>query len=109
MHRSYVVHFWVRGGREFGAAEPELLLSSPPAHLHSVRGVWSGRSSQLLCPQATCKGMIVRKIQKPNDRIAGDVPKPISWDGSKQDFHGFWAHKISNPRVNFLEKWRKRQ
>lgn len=84
--------FGTRGGREFLAAEPELLVSSPPAHLHSVRGVWSGRSSQLLCPQGTSTGLLER--YRSSDAVAGDVPKPTSRDGSKQDFHGFWAHKI---------------
>lgn len=39
------VHLWGGAWGEFVAAEPELLLSSPPAHLHSGK-VWSGDSSQ---------------------------------------------------------------
>lgn len=57
------------------AVEPELLLSSPPAHLYSVREVWSGDSSQLLCPRGTSTGMVVKKRQKLNERVAGGRPK----------------------------------
>ena len=83
-----------RGGGEFLAAELELLLSTPPAHLHSVREVWSRRPGQLLCPQGTSNGMVVRKSQKLDDRVAADGPKPVSQDGSKQDCYGYWAQKI---------------
>lgn len=58
------------GGGKFLAAELELLLSSPPAHLHSVREVWSERPGQLLCPQGTSNGMVVRKLEKLDDRVA---------------------------------------
>ena len=64
-----------RGGEKFLAAELELLLSSPPAHLHSVREVWSERPGQLLCPQGTYNGMVVRKLEKLDDRVAGGRPK----------------------------------
>lgn len=101
------------------AAEPELLLSSPPAHLHSLREVWSGDSSQLLCPQGTSNGTIVRKIQKPHDPVAGET--------SQSQFHPMILNRIFTDsglmrfeilgtlplfcflRVNFLGKWRKLQ
>ena len=63
------------GGGEFLAAEIEVLLSTPPAHLRSVREVCSERPGQLLCPQGTSNAMVVRKLQKLYDRVAGGRPK----------------------------------
>ena len=75
-----------RGGGEFLAAEIELLLSTPPAHLHSVREVWSERPGQLLCPQGTSNGMVVRKLQKLDDRVAGGT--------SQSQFHRMVLNRI---------------
>lgn len=58
------------------AAEPQLLLSFPPAHRYSVRDLWSGDSSQLLCPLGTPDGTVVRKRQKLNETgVGGGRPK----------------------------------
>lgn len=85
---EFAVRSYGSGWREFVAAEPELLLSSPPAHLHSVK-VCREDSSQLLCPQGTPNGTIVRKMLKLNDSVAGE-----GRDVFQSQFHGMVLKRI---------------